>query len=204
MKFDLLPRNESKRILEGIGKDIVTLHKQRIQNQVEVDGGPMPSLSPYTEERKRKKGGRSKVNATKRMIDSGDFMQNAFQYKVNNDGSGLEVYISDSHHQWKQQLEGHKERMKELTKDLTWEQVRRRNMSTTPLYEGIKYSTIARSQIRNGFGNAEWRHANNPGANFFGLNELEIKQFQNKFMAEAIPIMKENFKIQLLQALKAK
>jgi hypothetical protein len=195
-KFELLPKSEAKRILEGVGKDIVTIHKRRLQNQVEVDGSPMPSLSPHTEERKIKKGGRSKVNASKRMVDTGDFMQNAFQYKVDADGTGLEVYISNDKHEWKKQSEVAKKEREKAIEDAggfnKW--AKSGGSGKSAIYTGLSYKTIAKQQLRGEFGNDSWRHAKNPGAKFFGLNEVEKQQINNKIKNEVTPIVKKNLK----------
>jgi len=97
MKDDFLfPADDRKKILEEIGKKIVTLHQERIQRQIQVDRSAMPKLKPKTIKRKRKKGGQSARNAERRMMDTGDFMQNAFQYQVHNDS--LKVGISRQLH----------------------------------------------------------------------------------------------------------
>jgi hypothetical protein len=202
---DLLPVSERKKILEDIGKQIVTLHKERIQKQIEVDGTPMPSLSPHTEERKKKKGGRSKVNATKRMMDTGDFMQNAFEYKVDADGTGLKISISNDKHEWRKQFAMAIEKKKERQKKMGFNKWAKSSGSGRDVVlTGLSYKTIAMQQLRGEFGNDSWRHARNPGAKFFGLNENDINKYKKIVMDKAFPIIKQNFQEGLKKMLKIK
>lgn len=198
---DLLPNKERKNILECIGKDIVSLHKQRIQKQIEVDGSPMVSLSPRTEERKKKKGGQSKVNASKRMMDTGDFMRNAFLYKVK--GDSLQVYISDHPHLFKSVIESFSEKRKKENEGKSWKQ-KMQAPAPPPLYSTVSYRTIARMQERSAFGDSSIRNQYNPGAKFFGLNPVEQQKYKVMALEQAIPIIKQNYKTALNKMLKIK
>jgi len=93
MNIDLLPNSDCKRIIEKIGEDIVDLHKKRIDKKIQVDGSRMPPLSSVTIKKKRKKGAKE---PTKRMVDTGDFVEKAFEFKAFPDT--LSVGISNKIH----------------------------------------------------------------------------------------------------------
>jgi len=193
MKVNLLPtKNEIDQILNDIGKEIIIIHKQRLMTQTEVDGGPMPSLSPVTEEIKRRKGGVSAKNSTKRMIDTGDFLNNAFRYNVKN--NSLQVYISNEHHHEKQQRENFNNYISKITKGMTDEQKRRSTIGNMWNFRatGITYLIIAQQQERGEFGTN--RNNKNPGAKFFGLNVVEQRELTNKVTNQCIDIFKKNLK----------
>lgn len=188
MGFNLLPAGDLKKILEEIGKKIVSLHKERIQRQVQVDGSAMPPLRPRTIEMKEKKGGRSKKNATKRMIDTGDFMQNAFKYNATPEG--LEIYISKDPH------------LKKAQSDFHNAIENKKSRKPTLKNNNISYRMIAMSQESTKYGKN--RNEHNPGANFFGLHEGDIIKYRDMFMDKAIPIIKRNFMEYLNKTLRIK
>jgi len=178
----LLTSQQLKPILDEIGAETVQLLRNRIRKQTEVGGSPFPPLKPATEERKHKIGGGVAGNADKRMKATNDFVNNAYQYRVENDG--VTISISDKPH--KQLKIKARRQARRTNKKKGW------NVSAkAPKQSSFSYRDLASWQLRGKFDQG-LRKSGNPGADFFGFSKSDEEKI-NKICADKIkPLIEAN------------
>lgn len=87
----LISKEDLKPLLDLIGVEVCQMQKNRILKQTEVEGGKFPALKPATIKNKLRQKGGIASNAYKRMIETGDFNRNAFEYKTGDDNVTISI-----------------------------------------------------------------------------------------------------------------
>ena len=176
---EIIPQDAITKVLNDLGQWVVFQHQQRLKKQTGVDGSPFPALHPATvAQKERSKTPGVRINATKRMLATEKFKKHAFEYVII--GNTLTFRISDKIHKSERTVE------KQLAYDTNKKKGRnmkkpRHTLALNQKGEERTYIDIALFQLSGGFGDFikpdnstfSWRNPNNPGANFFGLNEQQ-------------------------------
>ena len=196
----LITTQQLKPILDDIGAQAIQLLRTRINSQKEVDGSPFPPLASSTIRAKQRAGGGVEGNATLRMKATNDFVMNAYEYKVENDG--VRIFISKKIHKLSKIASARRK----------WEtnQAKGKKQKTSkPTYtnsrgEMVTYEDIALYNLRGSF-DCGWRkpgNPGNPGADFFGLSKSNEEKLNKIFVAKIKPIIETNIMNAIVNACK--
>jgi len=172
--FEILPKENIKSVFEKLGRDLKQLHQERMRNQIGVDGSPYPALKPATIEQKRRMGGGIEANAEQRMIRTGDFQKQAFEWEVKD--NSFTFFVSKKPH--KQLKIKAKKQARITNKKKGW------NVSAPPKMSKVSYKDIALYNMNEKF-------------NFFGLNDREVKEYVGGAFNKLRAIAEKNIKTEL-------
>jgi hypothetical protein len=211
--------NEDKRsVLSALAKMSIQFHKDRMQAQKQVDGTPFPKLAPGTINAKegksffftRGKGSGRKLiecisdtstrnpskNPTMRLIDTGDFKNNAFVFKI--EGQSAVIGFSKQLHKFNRYLEAKKNYVKKLREGKKAKPPKVKPSAFT--YEGLAGLHLGGNSPFKNLGSFK-QNDRIPGTNFFGHNIKEVEQMQRKVYAMVGEKIKANIKLELLKGL---
>jgi hypothetical protein len=85
-----------KNVFQRIGRNIVAELKDKMRQQVGVDGRKYDALAPSTLKSKARRRDIPSSNKTKRMLATNDFVNNAYLHEPLKDG--LRVFVSSAEH----------------------------------------------------------------------------------------------------------
>lgn len=165
MKMELISPQVVSQLLMDTGKSILNLHKNRIKQQIQIDGSAMPKNKLKTRIRKWVKDSRYPDNT---MMDSGSFQRNAFDYYVVNDFE-LIFRIRDAEHVVPKKYKSKSSRPHTYKQLAEWH-----------LGNGSKFTHSNQSKRLS-------RHVN-----FFGLTENDEKAYSRRIALKINNIAKEN------------
>jgi hypothetical protein len=185
--FEILTKENFKNVFEKLGRQLKQLHSERMYNQQGINGSRYPALKPATIEQKRKMGGGVEANAEKRMIRTGDFQKQAYEYEIKD--NTFRFFISDKPHK---RLKTKAKRQARVTN-----KKKGRNVSPEPpKMSNVTYRDIALYNLNGNF-DLGHRSIYNPGANFFGLNDNEVNKYIDGAFKSIRTIAEKNIKTEL-------
>lgn len=191
MGFEVLSESQKKEILTDLKDRWILLHRKRIRDQKEVEGGSFPYLRLKTIIKKQGMGSSVSHNAFNRMIRTGDFMKNAFEGKVTS--NSLTFFISPKVYSLKKIAAKRKSYETRKAKGV---KVRKPKASYTGKNGMVTYQDIAMYNLRGKFQTA-WKSLNNAGADFFGLSKKEADESFKYLKRKAASNAKKNIENEL-------
>jgi hypothetical protein len=196
--MELITPEQLNPILKKMGSKAVQLQKDHINTQTNIDGTKFAPLKPSTiAAKQRSSRGGVQGNAEKRMKATNDFVQNAFKYEVNGDGS-VTVFVSNLPH--KQDKTYNARRAYE-----TREKHGKTNHKDKASYVNNQGQVITQEDIGGwqlcGEHNTGKRSPHNVGANFFGLSNSDEQKLETIF-AKVVPIIDRNIEYAIIDGLK--
>jgi len=207
MAFELLSDTDIRNVLKKGGERLREIHIARIQQQKQVDGSAYPHLKDATIKAKRRLGDilTTNVNADKRMIRTGDFMNNAFRFEVRN--KVLMFTISKAEHNWEAiAMKRIRKKQEHVRVNFdgnfkAYEKSSGRDTFEASLakYNKFSYRDLALWHLKGNFDIGK-RSKYNPGINFFGLSEPELKLVVTYIKNEAAPLANAKLKREIRNA----
>ena len=197
---DLITPEQLRPILESVGSKAVQLQKDHIQQQTNIDGSKFALLKPSTiasKQRSSRDGVRG--NAEKRMKATNDFVQNAFQYRVNESANSVTIFISPLPHK-ALKIANAKEAYNTRAKN---GKTNHKPKATFVNNQGqiITHEDIAGWQLCGEFDQGK-RNQYNVGANFFGLSNSDGQILETIFVVKVTPVVKRNINLAIREAVK--
>jgi len=184
----LITPQQLKPILDDIGAQGVQLIQDQINNQKDIHDKPYTKLSESTiKAKERSKRGGVKGNADKRMKATNDFVDNAFQYRVDN--NGITFFISPKVHKLQKIASERKSYRTNLAKGKNMKKPIRSYTNNKGVM--VTYQDIALYNISGNF-DYGWRKAGNPGADFFGFSKSNEEKLVKIFAGKVKPIIEAN------------
>jgi hypothetical protein len=186
--MELITQAQLRPILEEIGKEAVQLQQDHINDQKNIDGSRFAPLKASTVAAKQKSSrGGVQGNATMRMKATNDFLQRAFMYTVNDDGS---VTISISRLPHKFEKTANTRQAHETKKGEGYNMKKPKPKYTNNQGVVVTHEDIAMYNLKS----TGWVKAGNAGANFFGISKSDELSLENTFVKMAMPIVENNIK----------
>lgn len=174
---ELLTNSDVKELLTGVDKEVMILHRLRIQRQIGVDGKPFEKLADSTIWRKLGTKGKTGSNAQFRMIATKDFQNNFLESNIKEDR--IEFFLSQRSHEF------HRTEAAIAKYKAKKGMLRRIKKTQAMKFKNLSYKQIgeynASDEQQRQFGVTIKRGKNNPGAFFMGLNNQEENQIFRKF-----------------------
>jgi hypothetical protein len=217
MGFNIFEPSDKRKILEEMAKSIIQLQKNRILNQIQPDGKPYPALKPSTKEGKAgtayyfKRDGkvirvgkpsyRKSKYPDKRMMDTGDFRNNAFEYKILDDNT-LSINISTLPHRFLKDFSRNESTAKSIHNDKMNRKTKKRSLGKSAgsnvTYQDIfEFNTNSDSP----FEKKGRRSSRNAGCSSFGLNNNDMSEYENKIMTAGARLLGEKIEQYFKKAL---
>ena len=195
--MELITQAQLRPILEEVGSMAVQLQKNHIQQQTNIDGSKFAPLKPSTvEAKKRSSRGGVRGNAEKRMKATNDFMQNAFQYKVN--GDSVTIFISNSPHKALKIANAKQAYNTRAKNGMT----NHKPKATFVNNQGqiITHEDIAGWQLSGEYNQGK-RSSHNAGSAFFGLSDSDEQKLETIF-TKVMPIIDRNIEYAIRDGIK--